>query len=438
MYYLAVDIGSTFLKYGLISAENHSILNMRSIPSPVRKPTEDFRQFEYDAKQYVAIVSDLICDAVDTCESDIRFLLSTQMHGFVVDDTYISWQDSRCLGQINDGVSYLDHIKRIVPPEAMQTCGVYFKPALGVCNLFTKLYNEKRLNQDIEVFTLGSYIIHQLTGKNCCHITNAAPIGFADIERRVWREDLFAELGLSHLRLPQISKEDYLPCGECVMNGKKVTFYPDYGDQQVSVLGSGADENTAIINIATASQVITFSDTPNYNAAYETRPYFDNAYINVLSNMPGGRTLNVLVRFIQEIGRKIYHTSISDNIIYSYIGNLASVETKELSVDMSFYPTYDKFNGGSISHITSDNLQLDTLFSAAYEAMAKEYKAGMDQISKASSLERIICIGGVAQKNGTLRKIMESVFQRPCMLPKNVDEVISGLLRIAEKIAAID
>ena len=209
-------------------------------------------------------------------------------------------------------------------------------------------------------------------------------------------------------------------------------FYPDYGDQQASVLGSDVDESAAIINIATASQLIAFTPTPEYGD-YEVRPYLDNAYIKVLSNMPGGRALQVLTGLIRDVGRTIYHQDIGDAEVFAGIAALPSCETRQLTVDMSFYPTYDKFDGGSISHIDQENLTVGTLFSAAYKSMAEAYRTGFDRLLKEPPT-RIVCIGGAARKNARLRDGIQAVFGCPCDLPESADEVLTGLLHIAERI----
>lgn len=430
MYFLGIDIGSTFLKCALLSPSDHSISHARTVPSPERRPAEKAGYFAYDAAQYVRIISALIEEAVEICGGDLGVVISTQMHGFVVDGTYISWQDSRCLEPMEGGESYLDYMKKRVSPEEMRGCGVYCKPSLGVCNLFAMLHGEGRLNRELEVFTLGSYVLCSMTGVNRCHITNAAPLGFADIERRIWREDLFARFGMSALRLPQIVREDYAPCGQCIVKGRTATFYPDYGDQQVSVLGSGAARDDAVINIATAAQLIAFSDMPEYGD-YEVRPYFDGKYIKVLSNMPGGRSLQVLAEFIRDVGRKVYDCDADDREVFDRIGALSPRDAQQLTMDMSFYPTYDRFDGGGIYHITPDNLTVGTLFAAAYEAMAGEYRTGLRRLLHEGP-RRVVCIGGAAQKNAGLRAKIEKALGCPCRLPENMDEVLTGLLHIAE------
>lgn len=434
MQFLGIDIGSTFLKCGLLSPQTHTVTQVRIVSSPGSLPADHPRHFVCDARQYVRLVTRLIEETVRACQQDISVILSTQMHGFVAEDRYISWQDSRCLEDMEDGVSYLGYMKSRVPPEEMRRCGVYCKPSLGVCNLFAKLHQEGRLDADLEIFTLGSYILHQLTGRNCCHITNAAPLGFADVEKKQWDLPLFQRFGLSGLRLPQIVQEDYAPCGQFTVGGHTVTFYPDYGDQQASLLGSGADGSAAVINIATASQLITFSPTPDYGS-YEVRPYWDGGYIKVLSNMPGGRALQVLTGLIRDVGRSIYHQDMDDAGVFAGIAALPPVPPQRLTVDLSFYPTYDRFDGGSISHIDPENLTVGTLFAAAYESMAESYRAGFERLLRRRP-ERVVCMGGAVRKNTRLRESIEAALECPCCLPESEDEVLMGLLHIAERIHA--
>ena len=68
--------------------------------------------------------------------------------------------------------------------------------------------------------------------------------------------------------------------------------------------------------------------------------------------------------------------------------------------------------------------------------MAQAYKTGFTYLAGEEEFDSVICMGGAAQKNGALRAVIENVFRRPCLLPENADEVLSGLLKIAERAAA--
>ena len=134
------------------------------------------------------------------------------MHGFVLGDTYVSWQDTSCLKKNPDGISYLDELKEKISREDMRRTGVYLKPSLGLCNLYAIL-GEGNQGREEEIFTLGSYLIHRLTGRNCCHITNAAPWGLVDLETKDWDPELLRKLSFDRMRFPEIAREDTQVCG---------------------------------------------------------------------------------------------------------------------------------------------------------------------------------------------------------------------------------
>ena len=118
-------------------------------------------------------------------------IISTQMHGFVYsvpekEDNYISWQDMRCMNKMpGKEKTYLQWMEEKITPKDMEDHGVYLKPSLGICNLYTLLEN-KELRRDGKLYTLGSYVIYALTGENVCHISNAAPLGLADVAHHCW------------------------------------------------------------------------------------------------------------------------------------------------------------------------------------------------------------------------------------------------------------
>ena len=154
---------------------------------------------------------------------------------------YISWQDTRCLKTRADtGISYLEELRARFSRADMLANGVYIKPAMAFCNLYA-LFEEEKLSrkQSTRIDTLGSYIIRKLTGNEVCHITNAAPLGFADILTNTWRRDMLEEIGLDFIRLPRITKE--LECCGTYQEGNIcVQVFPDVGVVQTSVYGRSA------------------------------------------------------------------------------------------------------------------------------------------------------------------------------------------------------
>lgn len=434
MAFIGIDIGSSYVKAAVLDLKAHSIRDEQRFASPGRKLHDNPRIFEIDASVYVKIVKDIVKAFIAAGNVVSGLVISTQMHGVVVDDTYISWQDSRCLDEMKPGLSYLDFLKDVIPPERMKNHGVYLKPSLGICNLYAKLCREGRLDADVTVFTLGSYIIHALTGRNICHMMNAAPLGLADVKTDRWDLPLLQAAGLSQVSLPDIADEDFIACGVYHVDGYSIPVYPDYGDQQVSILGSGVVAKEAVINIATASQVCVVS--PDFKPGrYETRPYFANHFLRVVSNMPGGRNLDVLAVFVQNAVKLVTGKDCRKEDVYEALAR-QRCQADGLQVDTCFYPTYDDFTGGSITGIREQNLTLERLFSAAYADMAHAYLNSLRQIVNEQEIDSLLCIGGAARKNRALIATLEQAAGIPCRLSDWKDEAMHGLYKIAEQCLA--
>ena len=435
MKYLGIDIGSTSVKSAVFDLSANQIVTMKKTPSPSRISHPNPRFFEVPAQQYLAIVRRTI-DEMLALYADIEGLvLSVQMHGFVLDGTYISWQDSRCLDLSERGSSYIEELRCRIPPDDMEACGVYLKPSLGLCNFYAKLCQEKTLDQPHELYTLGSYLISQLTGKNICHKMSAAPFGLLDLKSTAWRFDLLSRMGIEHLRLPAIAAQDFEPCGIYTSSGRSIKIFPDYGDQQVSILGSGAQKSDVVVNIATASQVSSFSDSLQFGA-WELRPYFDNSYIKVISNMPAGRNLEVLFRFVQDAAQFVTGKPQPIEQIRSALSSLElHTFAPALTVDMTFYSTQDQLTGGSITGIHENNFTLENVFSAAYTNMAQTYWKNILRLQKSKEIRAIVCAGGVSWKSSSLLDAIQAVTNKPCVRSAYPDEAVQGLFLAAQRCA---
>lgn len=435
---LGIDIGSTYIKSAVISTEKEALLFTRSFPSLPKLPSENPLIYEWDAELLFNNVNKIIMDILDSYSID-GILLSTQMHGFIyhtagTPDRYISWQDSRCLDKADGERTFLDTIRMLFPNDDMIPSGVSPKPSLGMCNLFALLNGKEAPSSDGTLYTLGSYLIYRLTGNNVCHITNAAPLGFADIQKKVWRSDMIEKLSFSNITLPVISPDDFTPVGFLDHSKRQIPVYPDYGDQQVCVLGSCAGSGDVIINIATACQlsVITSAFHPG---EYEVRPYFEGSYLNTFSNMPGGRNLAVLIDLLKESVRLLTGEVLTDADIWNHIGGLSLPEHSLLDVNTYFYPTQDKNTGGKITGITSEDLTLENLFKGAYEHMAAEYAEHLLKLDHDGAITSIVFSGGVSFKNPALLSTTADKIKMPYSLAPVKDEAFNGLYRISQVIA---
>lgn len=439
MKYVAIDIGSSFIKSAILDVGALKIFGQEIVSMPPRFSNKPGR-FEVDADLIFTAVRNLIDCYLDKFGREIKgILFSTQMHGFVLTDEqgsplthYISWQDERSLDELpSGGITYLQRLETIISREDMQEAGVYLKPPLALCNLYTLLNQGFVIPANTHFCTLGSYVIFRLTGRNVCHLTNAAPTGFANIVRQCWNDQIIDKIDGSRLIFPELSNS-VERCADYRYKNQNVAVYPDIGDQQACVLGCMArPEEDVNINIGTAAQIAVIRR--RFGSAYgEVRPFFDDCYLNTISRMPGGRNLDVLIGFLQDAGETVFDVALKKSAIWDRVIPLACRSgTKGLKVKTGFFKTMAA-DCGVITNINDSNMNIGTLFSAAFEDFASTYDAYITKLCQdRSTIKRIVFSGGVASKNPALLQEICRVTALKGVLPPMADEVFIGLFRLA-------
>ena len=430
-----IDIGSSFVKAALIDTAEGTVVEEKKMPAPAKRENADPLLFEIGADSYVQILRDMLEEYTDKYPDTDSLLISTQMHGFIyrtegMDPVYVSWQDMRCLHEKESGRTWLDDLHTIFPKEEMRSQGVDIKPSLGLCNLYTLLAEHPEVPRDGELYTLGSYLIYALTGKNICHATNAAPLGLLDVEKKCFSERILRKAGFERMHLPQLAESDVQCCGTCCFHGREIRVYPDFGDQQTAIMGSAIREGEGFINIATAAQVGSVrSDFVPGN--YEIRPYFNGQYLYVISNMPAGRGLDVLADFLKDTVRKLTGAELTTAQFWTGAAQYFREDPEGIQVDMSFYPQPAKLDGGEIRGIFSYNLNLGTLISAAFTDMARTYRKNLEILSEGGRLSGLVCAGGVSWKQPELVRKIAAETGLPCRLSVSDDEAMEGLFHLA-------
>ncbi len=435
MRVIAIDIGSSFLKASVLDIEQGTILKKYKRPAPERIGED--RRFEVNAVEYVLFVRELVDECIRLYDTIQGIVLATQMHGYVYsplpdvgNDVYVSWQDMRCLDERQDGQTYMAYLQQQFSHKRMQCCGVYIKPSMGCCNLYTTLAQNLQMPRNGRLYTIGSYIIYSLTGKNVCHPSNAAPLGLLNAKDLCWDQSLIRDLGFDEIEFPELTLQSYKACGVYQTNGQSIPVFPDYGDQQVSILGCMPQTGDGIVNIATGAQVVLVTD--HFNPGdYEMRPYFEGKYLMTISNMPAGRNLDVLINFFSETAWRLTGQKLSNAETWYQINRDFQLGLRNMRVDINFYPTPQKLDGGTITGITHHNLHVDTILSAAFEDMAQTYYDNFKILAHNCPLNAIICAGGVSWRTPMLVRAIRERMGIPCKLSPIEDEVLAGLYRIA-------
>jgi len=435
MYTLGIDLGSSYLKAAVFSLESRTVVYSGTMPAFRRRQNRYPELFEISAEEIFQTVKELADNLA--CRYPLsRILLSTQMHGFVyrtpgLEDVYVSWQDARStLPLFNEGRNAIDRLGELLSRDDLLELGVPLKPSLGICNLYAMLYGMRNVPEDGELFTLGSYIIWRLTGRNICHITNAAPLGIVDVKNHCFHSRVLQKAGLEHIKLPELAQSDFEICGVYPHANGDITVLPDYGDQKVSVLGSMVKKGEVVLNMATAGQVCHLTDR-FLPGPYEIRPYFANEYLYTISNMPSGRNLDVLILFIQNCLEVVTGGQVSESDVWKRINESFHYVNTDLRVDSLFYPTQTQFSGGSISGIKPQNLSLMSLLSATYDNMAEIYAGHVAGLMGGKYPKELVFSGGVSWKNDALVRIIAAKIGLPYRKSASVNEVLSGMLRLS-------
>ncbi len=444
MNFIAVDVGSTFIKVAIYDLEYKKVIYTKKYPTPPKRKVEDPNVFEVDARQIVDCIKTIIQNCLCITQNLDGILFSTQQHGCVLHhasqerDTYISWQDTRCLEvDPETGKKYIDEVSALLPAVIMARTGVPVKPALALCNLYA-LFKGKKLAKEkgTTIYTLGSYIISQLTGNNTCHITNAAPLGFVNLKERDWDYDILKRVGLDFLCLPKITEN--LEClGKYVANHCSLNVYPDLGDVQTSIYGSHAESGDMVVNIGTSGQLILLEseyDPASYNPnKYEVRPYYDNNYCYVISRMPGGRNFDVVIDYMRSAAKILTGTTVDRDEAWRIIESQAIPrETEGVAVDPGFYELPDSLADGKLEHLTHSNFTPLNVIAATAVSFAKTYHAYADVILGGRNFTGTLYFtGGAVLKNQYLKDAITKELGFQNVVSANMDEVYGGLFRLA-------
>ncbi len=478
MGYIGIDIGSSFIKAAFLDVKKFEISEIVKIEAPdfIFKDKDNCRMKEIDADKVFVIVKGIIDDYVSKhnavkdgtdkkegtaggtegtqgTEGIEGILFSTQMHGFILTGgdgnrdpatNYITWQDERSLCIIDDtGETYLQRLESLLDSEDFRKSGTRLKPSLAISNLCHWTYNNRnRADENLIFCTLGDYVIMKLTGgEPMCHLTNAASTGMVDLTTGSWNADVINKLGFGNIRFPQIVTENTV-CGiynapgdaSVKVKGRGIPVYPAVGDHQAAMSGAFLRPGRDLaINIGTGSQLCMVSENLVFGS-YETRPFFDGAYLKAITHIPAGRSLNVLVDFIKDIGIKIFDLQPDEKAIWQKIDSYISGDTGEtdLDVNISFFKTSALPCGGHIGNINEKNLKVDGLFYAAMKNMAGNFYALHKLIlADGGKPEKIICAGGLVRKSPVLLKMIEEAFGLPVSLTPYTEDTLTGLMRLA-------
>ncbi len=434
MQCLGLDVGSSSIKGGVLDLATSEVTDVVKEPFPDPLAGQPAGHFEVSMTAIVDGVRRVITRLLATSPQAKAVLVSSQMGGVVlVDDAgrplsnYLSWRDQRTLQPHPSGKSYIEEVRDRWSDQEFAELGRELQPGSATTLMFW-LAEQGRLQRSAGVASVGDAAIAQLCGAvPKMHPTEA--IGLLNLHERDWHRSAFAKLGLEHIRWPAIADEVH-PVGVLQPPFPAIPCYAAFGDQQCALYGAGLMEDELSINISTGSQVSRRTAQAQMGE-YQTRAYFDGAWVNTITHLPAGRSLNVLMDFLTELPRRAGMTIENP---WSLIGNaLQEADGGGLTCDLAFFkgPFGER---GSIEGITTENLTVGNLFHAAIEAMVNNYSRCIDRIWPTRDWQRIALTGGLTHALPKLRDQIATRIGQKLREPTASEETLLGLLKVGTRL----
>jgi xylulokinase len=435
--FLGVDVGSSSIKAAVLDTNEEQVASIRSRPFPAALPSDSTLNFEIDVETVTGHVLDL-CEelAVEAGPVD-GLVVCCQMGGLtlVAPDgkplsRYYSWRDQRSMEpHPGGGGSYFDVYSSRLTEEDVTAIGRELRAGSTAVLLFWLAENGQLPKTTAYPVSLADAVTARLCGTAPATEATQA-LGMLDLRTGDWHPRLYEAAGAGDLPRARLISFDQ-PVGMFRCGGRDLPCYPGVGDQQAALLGIGLREGELSINASTGSQVSQLTEQLVLGD-YQSRPFIGGRFLNTITHLPAGRSLNVIVDLLTELSRA-EGASLSDP--WDYIAKQAAVvPPEELGVDLAFFagPMGDR---GGISNIRTDNLTVGALFRAAFRDMAENYLACARRIAPRENWSEVLLSGGLPQKMRVLRDMISRRFAATLRDSTTTEETLMGLLTLARTIA---
>lgn len=433
MTYLAIDLGTSFIKGAVLDLDTGQHAHVRRQPFPAALPDRPTYFYEVDPAAIVAATSALVEELLPHAPHCRGVVLCTQMHGLVLAtptgaarSSAITWQDQRVLtpDPHNNG-TYFDQLKALISADEVTELGRELQISRPLCYLYWMAQMGNLPDEQVAPLAIADFVIANLSGTILSvEPTNAGAYGAFNLATGDWHWPILTRLGLDHLQWPTVQ-----PFGTKVADitiaGQTLPWYAPVGDHQCAVVGALLEVDELSLNISTGSQVslLTARWTPGN---YQTRPFFTGRFLNTVTGIPAGRALNHLVALIVEWGQA--QGVAADP--WDYIAEVtAAVAEGDLDVNLAFFDSVGG-SSGHIANIREDNLTIGHLFYGAFANMATNYEQSAQRIAPDRPWQRLVYSGGLAQKIPTLRRLINARFGVPDRLAPSTEDTMLGLLAL--------
>lgn len=437
--FLALDLGTSFIKGAVLDLDRLRLHAIHRFPFPDPLPNPPPLYCEIDPDAVLDATRQLIETLLAHAPDPAGLVMTSQMQGLVLTDAAdwpvsncITWRDQRALAPRPGGGTYFDALAARLSAGQRARLGE-LHAGLPFCTLF-RLAEEGRLSPGLIPASLPDFVLASLCREHAepgVEATNASVHGPLNLATLTWDADILAAWGLDRLRWPHVRRVGEI-VGRLDIAGRAIPCYTPVGDQACALVGALLQEGELSINISTGSQASMISSELT-RGDYQTRPFFDGRYLNLITHIPAGRALNALVALLTELAES---EGVRLRDPWGTIAR-AAAETgpTDLRVNLAFFASL-RGDHGEIANIREDNLTVGHLFRAAFQDMAENYHACALRLSPAAAWDRLVFSGGLALKMDVLRQVICQRFsaeQAPAMhrLSPSAEDTLLGLLALA-------
>ena len=434
MSFIGIDLGTSFIKGAILDGDRRRVEHVRRRPFP--EPISGLNPLfcEYVPGQVVDAVRQMVAELEALSQNCEGLVMCAQMGSMVLVDAHgcprfncIGWRDQRSLLPHPSGEgSFFEVYRRRIAPQQRRALGN--EMPVGMPGTFLSwMATHAQLERGLKPLPLAAYVLQSLCGSAAgIEHTNAMAYGLLNLETMQWDEEVIRELELDIFVFPALISQGSI-VGSINLKGKAVPCYAPVGDYQCALAGALLETEELSINISTGSQVSRLTDRFS-PGNYQSRPFFDGLFTNTLSHLPAGRSLNVLVSLLTELGNRSGAT-IADP--WKWIGEaVASVKESDLKVGLEFYPGPCGDRGG-VSNVSESNLSVGTMFLSAFDSMAQNYRWAASRIWPDGSWKGVVLSGGLANKLAPLYRALKTQFGANVKLCRCPEEALGGLLLLA-------
>lgn len=435
MQCIGLDIGSTTIKGAVLDMRQHDLrcVVQRPFPPPLAGLPSGY--FEVDPQAVVSVAEEVATQLLSQAPEAQALFCSGQMGGMVLVDqsgaaltNYLSWRDQRSLQPLGQSSSHLHAIRDRWTRNELSDLGNELQ-AGSVSSLLFWLAEQRVLPS---VAATPATIADCVLGQLCRCVPKMDPtqaIGLIDLNSGEWHHRAFDALGLATIKWPQIANYRE-PIGAWSIRGKQLPCHASFGDQPCALKGIGLSRSELSINVSTGSQVSQLTDR-FIPGPYQSRCYFDGDFLNTITHLPAGRSLNVLFDLLTELARA---EGVTLDRAWDYISSsAASSDGHGLKADLSFFAG-PLGHCGSIEGITTDNFTVGNLFHAAFQNMAENYLECMDRLCADRTGLSLALSGGLTRTVPVLCQLIEDRFKMPIRDSAVAEETLLGLLEIASEV----